>query len=136
AFISNEGSFPPILRSPLFSVHTLSAVLGYTAFAVSAIYGLLYLLLYRDLKTSRFGLVYQRLAPLDTLATISLRAALTGQVFLTVTISCGALWASQRFPGFWQDPKFIMTGFIWLVYGAGVGLPSRRGWAGRRQRWT
>lgn len=135
AFISNTGNFPPILRSPLFSVHTLSAVLGYTAFAVSAIYGLLYLLLYRDLKTSRFGLVYQRLPPLDMLAMMSLRAAVAGQVFLTVTIAGGALWASQQFPGFWQDPKFIMTGFIWLVYGTGIALHYGLGWTGRRTIW-
>ena len=135
AFISNTGTFPAILRSPLFSVHTLSAVLGYTAFAVSAIYGLLYLLLYRDLKTSRFGLVYQRLPPLDVLAMMSLRAAVAGLVFLTLTIAFGALWASQRFPGFWQDPKFIMTGVIWLVYGTGVALHYGLGWTGRRTIW-
>src|SRR6185369_16595988 len=52
AFISSTGDFPPILRSPLFAIHTGSAVLGYTAFAVSAIYGVLYLLLYHDLKAS------------------------------------------------------------------------------------
>src|SRR5262245_41816320 len=135
AFISNTGDFPAILRSPLFGVHTLSAVLGYTAFAVSAIYGLLYLLLYHDLKTSRFGLVYRRLPSLDILATMSLRAAVAGQVFLTVTIACGALWASQRFPGFWQDPKFIMTAFIWLVYGTGIALHYGLGWTGRRTIW-
>ena len=42
AFISNKGDFPDILRSPLFAIHTGSAVLGYTAFAVSAIYGVLF----------------------------------------------------------------------------------------------
>ena len=135
AFISNTGSFPAILRSPLFAVHTLSAVLGYTAFAVSAIYGLLYLLLYHDLKTSRFGLVYRRLPPLDVLAMMSLWAVVAGVVFLTVTIGCGAVWASQRFPGFWQDPKFIMTGVVWLVYSAGIGMHYGFGWTGRRTVW-
>jgi len=132
AFISNSGDFPEILRSPLFGVHTLSAVLGYTAFAVSAIYGLLYLLLYHDLKASRFGLVYRRLPSLDLLATMSLRAAVFGVVFLTVTIAIGMIWASQKFPGFYQDPKFIMTGLVWLVYTAGIALHYGLGWTGRR----
>jgi len=135
AFISNTGDFPAILRSPLFAVHTLSAVLGYTAFAVSAIYGLLFLLLYHDLKTSRFGLVYRRLPPLDVLSMMSLRAAIAGVVFLAITIGCGAVWASQRFPGFWQDPKFVMTGVIWLVYCAGIGMHYGLGWTGRRTVW-
>src|SRR5437867_8923017 len=68
AFISNTGDFPDILRSPLFGIHTGAAVLGYTAFAVSAIYGVLFLLLYHDLKASRFGLIYQRLPSLEILA--------------------------------------------------------------------
>jgi ABC-type uncharacterized transport system permease subunit len=135
AFISNTGSFPAILQSPLFSVHTLSAVLGYTAFAVSAIYGILYLMLYHDLKTSRFGLVYRRLPPLDVLAMMSLRAAVAGVAFLTVTIACGAVWAAQRFPGFWEDPKFIMTGVVWLVYSAGIAMHYGLGWTGRRTIW-
>ena len=132
AFISSTGAFPPILQSPLFAVHTGAAVLGYTAFAVSAIYGVLYLLLYHDLKSSRFGVFYRRLPSLDILAKMSLRAAVLGVVFLTVTIVFGAIWASQSFPNFWEDPKFIMTGFVWLIYVAGIGLHYALGWAGRR----
>lgn len=132
AFISNTGRFPEVLRSPLFGVHTGAAVLGYTSFAVSAIYGVLFLLLYHDLKASRFGLVYQRLPPLEILAKMSLRAAVLGVVFQTVTIAIGALWASQSFPGFYGDPEFILTTAVWLVYVLGIALHYRFGWAGRR----
>jgi len=132
AFISNSGTFPDILKSPLFGVHTGAAVLGYTAFAVSAIYGILFLLLYHDLKASRFGLVYQRLPPLDVLAKMSLRAAVLGVVFLTVTIVIGVLWAGQSFPGFYKDPKFLLTVGVWLVYAVGIGLHYWLGWSGRR----
>ena len=88
AFIAPDASFPELLRSPLFAIHTVAAVLGYTAFAVSAIYGGLYLLLYWKLKRSSFGLIYDRLPPLEDLARMSLRATLFGVVFLTVTIGC------------------------------------------------
>ena len=77
AFISNR-SFPGVLRSPLFALHTVTAVLGYTAFAASAVYGLLFLLLYHELKKSRFGLVYERLPPLEVLARMSLGAVAFG----------------------------------------------------------
>lgn len=132
AFISIPGDFPPILRSPLFGIHTGSAVLGYTAFAVSAIYGVLYLLLYHELKASRFGLLYRRLPPLDSLAMMSFRATVLGVVFLTVTIVIGAVWAAQRFPGFYEDPKFILTAGVWVVYSVGIVLHYGFGWAGRR----
>lgn len=132
AFISDEAKFPEILKSPLFGLHTSTAVLGYTAFAVSAIYGVLYLMLYHDLKASRFGLVYRRLPPLDVLARMSLRAATLGIVFLSVTILAGMLWATQRSTSFAGDPKFITTLIVWTVYGAGLGLHYGLHWTGRR----
>jgi ABC-type uncharacterized transport system permease subunit len=63
---------------------------------------------------------------------MSLRAAVLGLVFLTATITLGALWAAQRFPGFYQDPKFIMTLVVWAVYAVGIGLHYGLGWTGRR----
>lgn len=135
AFISNTGDFPQILRSPLFGVHTGSAVLGYTSFAVSAIYGVLYLLLYHDLKSNRFGLVYRRLPSLDLLATMSLRAAVLGLLFLTFTIGLGALWGyleRAHFPHFYRDPKIIMTVIVWAVYAVGALLHYGMGWTGKR----
>ncbi|HEY7412294.1 MAG TPA: cytochrome c biogenesis protein CcsA [Vicinamibacteria bacterium] len=132
AFLTNPLRFPEVLRSPLFGLHTMAAVLGDTAFAVSAVYGVLFLLLHHELKASRFGIVYQRLPPLDVLARLSLRAAVLGLAFLTLTIAIGAVWAAQQFPGFHGDPKFLLILLVWLVYGAALGLNYRWGWNGRR----
>ncbi|MFQ6617689.1 MAG: cytochrome c biogenesis protein CcsA, partial [Fidelibacterota bacterium] len=48
-FISLSNQINPILKSPLLAVHSSSAILGYSAFAISAIYGLMYLLLFYNL---------------------------------------------------------------------------------------
>ncbi len=132
AFIAPDATFPELLRSPLFALHTIAAVLGYTAFAVSAIYGGLYLLLYWELKRSRFGLIYDRLPPLEDLARMSMRATLFGVVFLTVTIACGSFWASVEFPGFVRDPKFLFTLVVWSIYAAAAWLHYGRNWSGRK----
>jgi len=132
AFLETPIEFPEILRSPLFALHTVAAVVGYAAFAVSAVYGVLYLLLHHELKRSRFGLVYDRLPPLEVLARMSLRAVLVGLAALTVTIACGSLWAASEFPGFTRDPKFLGTLLVWAVYGLAVALHWGRGWSGRR----
>jgi len=132
AFIEPTAEFPELLKSPLFAVHTVAAVLGYTGFAVSAVYGALYLLLYWELKRSRFGLVYDRLPPLETLARMSLRAVLFGVGFLTVTIVCGSLWAASEFPHFASDPKFALTVVVWLIYAGAAWLHYGRHWSGRR----
>lgn len=132
AFVGSVREFPPLLRSPLFALHTVAAVLGYAAFAVSAIYGLLFLVLYHDLRRSRFGIVYDRLPPLEVLAAMSLRAVHLGVVFLTLTIACGALWAAAEFPGFTRDPKFLLTLSVWVVYLAALALHRGLRWTGRR----
>ncbi|HXL14671.1 MAG TPA: hypothetical protein VN972_01185, partial [Methylomirabilota bacterium] len=50
----------PVPLKPIwFELHTLTAVLGYSAFAVSAIYGVLFLLLYRDIKANRFSFFFR-----------------------------------------------------------------------------
>ena len=47
-----------------------------------------------DLKSNRFGIIYQRLPSLDLLATMSRRAAVLGLLFLTITICIGYSTAS------------------------------------------
>ncbi|NIP82445.1 MAG: hypothetical protein GWM90_25755, partial [Gemmatimonadetes bacterium] len=47
AFVTHTREVPEILRSPMFAVHVTAALLGYVALAVSAIYGVMYLLQYR-----------------------------------------------------------------------------------------
>jgi HemX protein len=132
AFIESPGEFPKLLRSPLFGIHTIAAVVGYTAFALSAIYGVLFLLLYHELKTKRFGLIYDRLPPLEALARMSVGAIGVGVAALAITISCGAIWARREFPGFTRDPKFLLTVATWLVYLAVLFLHRFRHWSGRR----
>jgi len=58
---------PVPLRPFWFELHTLTAVLGYSAFAVSAIYGVLFLLLDRDIKANRFSFFFRRMPPLEVL---------------------------------------------------------------------
>src|SRR5438093_12561214 len=61
----NQTTPEPVpLRPFWFELHTLTAVLGYSAFAVSAIYGVLFLALYRDLKANRFSFFFRRMPPL------------------------------------------------------------------------
>jgi ABC-type uncharacterized transport system permease subunit len=136
AFVSPPETFPAVLRSPLFALHTAAAVLAHTAFAVSAVYGVLFLLLHHELKASRFGIVYRRLPPLDVLARMSLGAWTLGLVFLSATIAIGALWAAGRYPAFARDPKVLLTFVVWGIYAGGLWLHHRQGWPGRRTMYV
>jgi len=116
ALVEPVTTFPAVLRNPLFVVHAGSAVLGYAAFGLSAVYGVLSLLLHRTLKRRRFGLIFDRLPSLDLLTGMSLSAATVGAAFLGTAIALGMVWASLEYPGFLSDPKVVMTVLVWLSY--------------------
>jgi ABC-type uncharacterized transport system permease subunit len=132
ALVEPVRVFPEILRSPLFALHAGSAVLGYAAFGLSAVYGALSLVLHRALKRREFGLLFERLPSLDVLTGMSLAATAVGLGFLGAAIVVGMLWARLEFPGFRSDPKVLMTVVVWVLY-AGVLLAHRRfKWSRRR----
>jgi len=130
AFIGHEGPINPVLRSYWFGVHTTTAVVGYSAFALSAVYGVLYLMLYHELKANRFGVIYGRLPSLDTLAMMHERAALVGLVALTLAIIIGLGWLPRVFGWMLTDPKVLLTLMIWVVY-LFVVMAQRYGWVSR-----
>ncbi len=124
---------PSVLSSSsLWMLHTLSVVVGYSAFFVGAIYALMFLLLYRALRQKRFGLIFERLPSLDVLASMGIGASLLGLVAFTLVIVLGAVMSFGVFPGFYFDPKFISAVLVWLVYAGAVGSYFVLGWRGAR----
>ncbi len=121
------------LRQVWFGIHAISAVLAYTAFAVSAVYGVLFLLLYRDLKHHRFGLAYNRIPPLESLSHTSTVAAALGLAFLTIAIGVGAFgWAKTLEHSAIRDPKVVSSLIVWAVYAVNLGLRRSPLWSGVR----
>ncbi|MCA9753809.1 MAG: cytochrome c biogenesis protein CcsA [Gemmatimonadetes bacterium] len=122
-----------LLSQPWFGFHAITAILGYTAFAVGAVYATLYLGLYSALKRRRFGLFWDRMPPLDVLAQMAIRSATLGFVFLTLAIVAGSFgWARVLDHPAWQDPKVLATIAVWVVYAFGLSLYYFRGWRGIR----
>ncbi len=132
-FIRNEVNVNPILRSNWLGVHVTSALLGYAAIAISAVYGFLYLMLYHEIKASRFGVIYKKLPSLEVLEGLSSRATVFGFTLLTVAIAFGILWLGHAIPDFsYFDSKLIGTFLIWILYGGGILAKRLAGWKGRR----
>jgi ABC-type uncharacterized transport system permease subunit len=132
-FIENLSEVKPILRSNLLGIHVSSALLGYAAIAISAVYGFLYLMLYHHIKSSRFGVIYTKLPNLETLEKMSMVSIVIGFSFLTIAISVGLIWLPRAFEHFsYFDPKLIGTVFIWAMYGVGLGAKKTIGWQGRK----
>jgi ABC-type uncharacterized transport system permease subunit len=107
----------PMLLDDVIGIHISAALIGYTAFAISAVYGGLYLMLYHQLKSSRLGSLYERLPSLQLLERMSEKSAMIGVVFLTAAIAVAVIWLPDVLPTFsYGDPKLIATVCIWGIY--------------------
>lgn len=132
-FIRDLLAIPDYLHSLVLGFHVSAALLGYTGITLSAAYGSLYLMLYRDMKTANFGKTYQRLPNLEVLETMSHRSEILGFAMLSVAILIGLFWLPRVFDDFsYWDPKLIGSVVIWLLYAVGLAAKRRFGWQGRR----
>ena len=132
-FIRGSEQIPEYLHSLVLGFHVASALLGYTAISLSAVYGLLYLLLYHEIKSTRFGVIYNRLPSLERLELMSHKAVILGFLSLTVAIGIGLLWLPRVFKDFsYLDPKLVGTIGIWILYAVGLGARRTFGLQGRK----
>ncbi len=132
-FIEDLVEVREVLRSNLLGSHVLSALIGYAGITISAVYGLLYLILYKEIKLNKFGIIFNRLPSLEVLETMSFYSAIIGFVMLTIAIIIGIIWLPQAFPNFsFADPKLIGTSLVWILYGAGLIAKFFGKWRGKK----
>jgi ABC-type uncharacterized transport system permease subunit len=132
-FIKDTPEVQEILRSPLFGVHVSSALLGYAAVTIAGAYGLMYLMLYHEMKATQFGVIYKKLPTLETLERMTFTAVVLAFLLLSIAILFGFIWLSRAIanPNYF-DPKLIGTIIIWAMYGFIVITKTRYGWKGRK----
>lgn len=132
-FIEDLIEVQEVLRNRLLGLHVISALLGYSGFTISTVYGLLYLMLYKAIKISKFGLIFNRLPSLETLEKLSFSSLIIGFILLTFAIIIGIIWLPSAFPNFsYADPKLVVTGIVWLIYGLVIGAKISGFWYGRK----
>jgi len=132
-YIDDLVEVKEVLRNRLLGLHVVSALLGYSGIVLSGVYGLLFLLLYKNIKLSKFGLIFERLPSLETLEKLSFFSVVIGFALLTVSITIGIIWLPEAFPDFsYFDPKLITTGIVWLIYGIGILLKLLFNWYGKK----
>lgn len=122
-----------VLRNRMLGMHVISALLGYSGITISAVYGLLFLVLYKDIKLNKFSIIFDRLPSLETLENMSFISLVIGFLLLTISITIGIIWLPGAFPDFsFFDPKLISTALVWLVYGTGILIKLFGIWYGKR----
>jgi len=132
-FIKERTEIPLILQSNLLGFHVLSALVGYAAITISAVYGFLYLMLHHEIKSSRLGVIYKRLPNLEMLERMSFTATILGFIFLTIAIIVGIIWLPRAYSEFsYSDPKLIGTLAVWCIYFIGLTAQQLAHWRGKR----
>jgi len=132
-FIQDSYQVKEVLRNHLLGIHVFSALCGYSAITISAVYGFLYLLLFKDIKLNKFGLIFNRLPSLDVLERLSYISAIIGFTLLSMAITIGIIWLPKAFPKFsYMDPKLIGTLLVWMLYGFGISSKIFGKWQGKK----
>ena len=105
-------------------LHTIPALVACTAFAIAAVYGLLNLLAERNLRKHRFGVLFDRLPPLDLLGRMTWHALLGGFIFITITMITGALFShwggAEQVMEAKLLAKIIIGSLAWVIYTVAV----------------
>ena len=120
-FAPNQIEQSPIgeaLISELLFIHITFAILSYAAFAMSFVFAILYLLVYKVLKRKKWSKQFGRLPSLHQ-TTIGMKAAIyTGIPVLLVSLILGTQWAYVVLDE-WSifDFKIIGSFLLIIVYG-------------------
>lgn len=107
------------LISELLFIHITFAILSYAAFALSFVFSILYLLVYKILKKKKWSKQFGRLPSLHQ-TTFSMKAAIyTGMPLLLVSLILGMQWAHVALKE-WSffDMKIIGSFMLLAVYGS------------------
>jgi ABC-type transport system involved in cytochrome c biogenesis permease subunit len=142
---AQPGPRPAVLDSPLFVFHVTFVLFAYAAFALGAVMGITYVLLFRELKGKQPGVFFARLPSLAVLDQMNSRAVVAGFACLTVGIAIGVAWAmqaGQQVPLDPRvqamsifDPKILIAFGSWLIYALQIVGRLKLGWSGRRSAW-
>jgi cytochrome c-type biogenesis protein CcsB len=126
------AEIPAVVKSRWLPVHVTASFAGLACFALAAGVAVMYLLQEREVKGKRFGALFSRLPPLESLDRLNHRLVRIGFVVFTVALVTGAMFAHHAWGHAWEwDQKQVFSLAAWLVYGAVIQL-RRSGWHGRR----
>ncbi len=133
SFASHSSEVNPILTNWYFILHVIPAALGYAAFGLSMIYGILYLSLYREIHQKKFTTFYKRMPPLGTMDKMTRASVKLGFILLTIGIFAGFVLTKQIFSQYFRfDPKIIAIVVIWIVYFSFLVISRVFSWKGKR----
>jgi len=122
-----------ILKGLWPTIHFSTLTLAYVSFAFAFITSLMYLFLFREIKSKKLGIFYKRLPSLTSLENLNQDAIYTGFVLLTIGIISGFIWNLTGLKvAITRDPRILISFVIWILYFASIHLRINHNWRGIR----
>lgn len=132
-FFQHNYGVQDVLKSELLAFHVVAALVGYSAFTLSSVYGFLYVVLYQKLRTKTFDTVYQKLPSLESLEKLAEKGIIVGFIALLFSIIIGFIWLPRAIESFSKaDAQFIGAFLTLIVYGVGILIMKFAGLRGKR----
>jgi cytochrome c-type biogenesis protein CcsB len=126
----------PALQSYWMKIHVPANFVGYGAFALAAMVGVVYLIRNRGDQKNPGGFAATRLPPLEQLDDLMYKSIALGFGFFTIATVLGAMWAAEAWGGYWSwDPKETWALIVWLNYAAWLHMRFTKGWRGTPMAW-
>lgn len=107
----------PPAQGPLFAFHVTLNILAYSAFAISFVLSIIFLVQDWRLRNRKLGVVGWRFPALEVLERMTRSSVLIGCVSLAAGMTAGFVLAYRQNGSYWNgDPKVIVTILILAVY--------------------
>jgi HemX protein len=117
-------------------IHVALILLANVGFLVSAASSAFYLIQDAQLKRRRTTPIFRKLPSLVQTQKIARRAVVYAYPAYTVGLVLGIIRAIETdVAGWWQDPRIMLAGIVWIVYGTYLMLVYRREISARTASW-
>lgn len=133
-FLSLDRPVEEPFRDPWIFGHIATAMLGYGAFVTAFAFGMMHLLLVRQLRSRRLSALAQRLPPIETLERSLASCLLLGVLLLATSLALGAAYAAGRIAlSDWiTDAKVLCSLLTWVYYASALAARYAGGVTGER----
>ena len=98
------------------SLHAATILLAYGAFGLAAIAGIMFLTQEHNLKFNKLRAMLSLFPSIQRLEIITGRLVLAGFILLSIGLEVGAHLPRPAGAHFYDDPKVIWSGILWIVY--------------------
>lgn len=109
----------PLIQDWKIGIHVFLIMFANAGFIVCGVAAALYLVQEAQLKAARTNVLFKRLPPLANIDLLSRRAAALSFPGYTAGLLLGVIRAIETDPpGWWQDPRVMLAGLVWAVFGS------------------